>query len=152
VLVLFLGVAFAALRQASPIWDGGILSVTIGALLVSILLAVHRAEVKRAFWLGFALFGSTYLLLTLVPSVESRLLTTKALVFLDSKVPGRPVVIIGQPWGNTPNNQTLVLSAVPANGGSIGIGSQSTFTFVNASTGPLTGGWGGTTESFIRIG
>jgi len=34
VLVLFLGVSFAALREASPIWDGGILSLTIGAFLV----------------------------------------------------------------------------------------------------------------------
>ena len=59
------------------------------ALLISILLAVHRTESRRAFWLGFALFGWCYLALSLVPSIESRFLTTKALAYLDSKVPGR---------------------------------------------------------------
>jgi hypothetical protein len=56
-------------------------------LLISILLAVHRTEKRRAFWLGFALFGSAYLGLSLVPSIGPRLITTKALAFLDSKVP-----------------------------------------------------------------
>ena len=120
VLVLFLGVSFAAMREASPIWDAGILSMTIGAFLVSILLAVHRAQMKRAFWLGFALFGSIYLVLTLVPSVEPRLLTTQALVFLDSKVPGRPVVVTGQIWGNSPNSPPIVFQSVDTNGGFVG--------------------------------
>ena len=39
--------------------------------------------------MGFALFGWAYLGLSLVPSIESRLITTKALAYLDSKVPGR---------------------------------------------------------------
>ena len=59
----------------------------LGVLLVSILLAVHRTEKRRAFWLGFALFGAAYLGLSLVPPIESRLITTKALAFIDSKVP-----------------------------------------------------------------
>ena len=56
------------------------------ALLISILLATHRTEKRRAFWLGFALFGWIYLGLSLVPSIQSRLITTKALSFVDSKV------------------------------------------------------------------
>ena len=39
--------------------------------------------------MGFALFGSGYLGLSLIPSIESRLITSKALTYLDSKVPGR---------------------------------------------------------------
>ena len=38
--------------------------------------------------MGFALFGWIYLGLTLVPAIESRLITTKALAYLDSKVAG----------------------------------------------------------------
>ncbi len=38
-------------------------------LLISILLAVHRTDAKRTFWLGIALFGSAYLGLSLVPSI-----------------------------------------------------------------------------------
>ena len=83
------GVGFAALRESNEIWDSGLFTLTLGVLLISILLAIHRTESRRAFWLGFALFGWSYLGLSLVPSIESRLMTTKALAYLDSKVPGR---------------------------------------------------------------
>ena len=87
ILVLILGVGFAALRESDETWDSSIFSLTLGMLSVSILLAVHRTETRRAFWLGFALFGWTYVGLSLVPSIESRLLTTKALAYLDSTFP-----------------------------------------------------------------
>jgi hypothetical protein len=86
ILVLLLGVSFAALRESNEIWDSSIFSSTLCMLLISILLAVHRTEKRRAFWLGFALFGSAYLGVSLLPTIESRLITTKALGFLDSKV------------------------------------------------------------------
>jgi hypothetical protein len=44
-------------------------------------------ESTRAFWIRFALFGWGYLALSLVPSIESRLSTTKALAYIDCKVP-----------------------------------------------------------------
>ena len=91
ILVLLLGVGFAALREANDLWDGCVLTLTIGVLLVSVLLALHRRETTRAFWVGFALFGWAYLELSLVPSIEPRLLTTTARAYLDSKVPGRSV-------------------------------------------------------------
>ena len=87
ILVLILGGGFAALRESDETWDSSIFSLTLGMLLISILLAIHRTENRRAFWLGFALFGSAYLGFFLVPSIESRLMTTKALDFLDSKLP-----------------------------------------------------------------
>jgi hypothetical protein len=87
ILVLFLGVGFAALRESNEIWDSSIFSSTLVMLSISILVAVHRTEKRRAFWLGFTLFGWIYLGLSLIPSIESRLITTKALHFLDSKVP-----------------------------------------------------------------
>jgi hypothetical protein len=86
ILVLFFGVGLAALRESNEIWDSSIFTVTLGVLLTSILLAIHRAEKRRAFWLGFALFGSAYSGLSLVPSIESRLITTTALAYLDSKM------------------------------------------------------------------
>ena len=60
ILVLILGVGFAALRESDETWDSSIFSLTLGMLSVSILLAIHRTERRRAFWLGFALFGWTY--------------------------------------------------------------------------------------------
>ena len=89
VVVLFVAVGFAALRESNDLWDSGLFTLTLGVLLISILLAIHRTESRRAFWIGFALFGWIYLGLSLVPSIESRLMTTKALAYLDSKVPGR---------------------------------------------------------------
>ena len=76
ILVLLLGIGFAALRESNDTWDSSIFSITLGVLLISILLAIHRTEKSRAFWLGFALFGWIYYVASLVPSIESRLITT----------------------------------------------------------------------------
>jgi hypothetical protein len=87
ILVLLLGVGFAALRESNDTWGGTIFSMTFGVLLISILLAIHRTEKRRAFWLGFALCGSAYLGLSLVPPIESRLISSKALAYLGSRMP-----------------------------------------------------------------
>jgi hypothetical protein len=81
-LVFALAFSFAALRAANPAWDAVCLGVTIFVLPLSILLAVHRQGKRRAFWLGFAIFGGVYFLASLIPSVESRLPSTKALGYL----------------------------------------------------------------------
>ena len=88
-LVVFLGVAIAALRESNDAWDCGVFGLTLLILLTSVLLAIHRRERNRAFWLGFVLFGGVYLLSSLVPPIEARLPTNKLLAFLDAKVPGR---------------------------------------------------------------
>ena len=77
VAVLFVAVGFAALRESSDLWDSGLFTLMLTVLLISILLAIHRSDARRAFWLGFALFGWTYLGLSLVPPIETRLMTTK---------------------------------------------------------------------------
>jgi hypothetical protein len=63
-LVLFVGVAFAALRDASEWWAGALLVVTIGLLLTACLGVVYRTGGDRAFWLGMLVFGGGYLLLS----------------------------------------------------------------------------------------
>jgi cbb3-type cytochrome oxidase subunit 3 len=152
ILILLLGVGFAALRESNEIWDSSIFSITLGILLIAIILAVHRAERRRAFWLGFALFGWIYLGLCLVPSIESRLITTKALAYLDSKVPGRAVQvrIIGTTsvtLNNQLSNVALALSEIQA--APAGQGQPWT---LNVTTQKLLGGWSGSTENFVRIG
>jgi hypothetical protein len=81
--VVFVGVGFAALRQADDVWNSSLFSLMIGLLLAAVLLAIYRTEARRAFWIGFALFGWGYLSVSLIPSTESRLMTTKALVLLN---------------------------------------------------------------------
>jgi hypothetical protein len=66
IAVLFLAVGFAALRESNDLWDSGLFSLTVVVLLGSILLAVHRSDAGWAFWVGFALFGWTYLALSLI--------------------------------------------------------------------------------------
>ena len=87
VLIIVLGIGFAALRESNDAWDSGIFSLALTALLLSILLAIHRTESRRAFWIEFALFGWGYLGLSLVPPIASRLITAKLLAYIDSKVP-----------------------------------------------------------------
>jgi hypothetical protein len=86
-LVLVLAVGFAALRAATALWDSALLGGSIVLLLTSALLVVHRRLEKRAFWLGFSIFGWAYLLASLIAPVESRLPTSKLLAFLDTKWP-----------------------------------------------------------------
>lgn len=81
-VVGLVAVAAAGLRAATPDWDSGLLGVTLVVLLVGILLAIHRQGRKRAFWLGFAIFGWVTLGASLVPSIAERLPTTKGLTRL----------------------------------------------------------------------
>jgi hypothetical protein len=155
VIIFILGVGFAALRESSDLWDSGVFTSTIGLLLTSILLAVHRTESRRAFWIGFALFGAAYLGLSVVPSIESRSITTKALAYLDSKLPGRPTVppryitslIAYRAVNNQVSNVNVALDGIQS--ATTGQGPARRW---NVATGRLLGGWSGTTENFVRIG
>jgi hypothetical protein len=40
-LIVFLGIGFAVLRQSSDLWEIGFFNVTMGILSTSILLAIH---------------------------------------------------------------------------------------------------------------
>jgi hypothetical protein len=146
IVIFILAVGFAALRESTELWESGLFSLTLVVLLVSILLAILRAEERRAFWLGFAVFGWIYLGLSLVPSIESRLMTTKALTYLDSKLPGSPVVITGQSWGDVQNSQKDQTIAVPSQ--SYLIRNEHLTAYYKR----LLKGGSGTTENFVKIG
>src|SRR4029077_7273048 len=129
-------------------------SLTLGVLLISILLAIHRTESRQAFWLGFALFGWTSLVLSLVPSIEPRLLTTKGIAYLDSKVPGRSqtgFVRLALTGSGVPSNQVQNVAFI-ADGTQHATSSQGQVKTWSVKTGRLLSGWGGSTENFIRIG
>jgi hypothetical protein len=155
VVVLVLGVGFAALRESNDHWDSGLFTLTLCVLLVSILLAIHRTEAKRAFWIGFTVFASGYLSLSLVPSIGSRLVTTKALAYMDSMVPGRTQSFLTVSFTGTvsgaPANQVQAVAFSPQ-GNQLATSSLGTVRLWDATTGRLLGGWAGTTENFVRIG
>jgi hypothetical protein len=156
---LLIGVGFAALRESSDIWESGIFSLTLIMLLISILLAIHRTEKRRAFWLGFALFGWDYLGLSAVSSIEPRLMKTKALAYLDSKVPRSIpagfasfdlIVTDSQPNVLYVNKGNGWIKDVTAVAGSNPAGEQAWFPNILAGSSLI--GSSGTTENFVRIG
>src|SRR5688572_8646499 len=63
--VTFLAVAIAALLNANGLWQGLAWGAALYALSSAILLTVYRQAEPRAFWLGFAVFGWSYLALFL---------------------------------------------------------------------------------------
>ena len=162
-IVLLTGVGFAALRESDEIWDSEVFTLVLAVLLVSILLAVHRTEKSRAFWLGFAFFGAAYLGLSLVPPIESRLSTTEALAFIDSNLPRSMTradalydLLVGnnsQPdvfYVNKGNGTFQdVTATVGSNSGNQATGSG---TFYLSTGRLLVRGSVGTTENFMRIG
>ena len=155
ILVLVIGVGVAALRESSRIWDSSTFTLTLGVLLVSVLLSIHRSEAKRAFWIGFALFGWSYLGLSLVQSIESRLLTTKGLAYLDSKVPGRPsgaTTLLLSAIGSYGSGNQIQNIAFTVDGTKPATPSQVVVKVWDTATGKILSGWGGTTENFIRTG
>jgi hypothetical protein len=83
-IVLLVALGFASLLSASDAWDSGMLATILLTLLASILLAVHRRDHARAYWLGFALFGWAYFMVSLVSSIEARLPSSRALALLGS--------------------------------------------------------------------
>jgi hypothetical protein len=158
ILVLLLGVGFAALRESNEIWERSIFSITLAVLLISILLTIHRAGKRQAFWLGFAVFGSAYLGLSLVPSIESRLITTKGLACFDSEmapsIPGALVDVDYFYWRMDSfvanNSQPVPLYVDKGNGTfedeTLATGSNTAW-FLNSFVGSR-----GTREHFVRIG
>jgi hypothetical protein len=145
-VVLMLSVGFAALRESSDLRDSALFTLTLGVLLVSILLAIHRSESRRAYWMGFSLCGSGYMALSLVTSIESRLMTTKALAYLDSNVPSNRLVIIAQSWSDFKDSHT---------GQTVAVQPQRYLLRNDNLTDyyrRILKGGSGTTENFVRIG
>ena len=69
-LVLVAGFGFAALRDPSMWWVGGVLGCLIGLLLTACVGAMYRTGRERAFWLGIVVFGGGYLLLAQILSSD----------------------------------------------------------------------------------
>jgi hypothetical protein len=162
-IVLVISVSLASLRESNEIWDSGVFTLTLGMLLTSVLLAIHRTEARRAYWLGFALFGTAYLGLSLVPPIETRLVTTKALAFMDSRVPKSMtgadalydlLVVNEEPNALYLDQGNGTFQDVTASAG-LSLGNQVTNQgglFLNVTSGQSLMGSTGTTENFLRIG
>jgi hypothetical protein len=151
VAVLAAGVGFAALRESTDVWDSGVFTVAVASFLLAALLALHREGPRRAFWLGFALFGGTYLVASLLPSVESRLLTSRGLVYLDSKVPRESVVTWLAKGTRIRSGAGRVVAFAP-DGRLFAESTQRSVRLWDLASGKLLAGPDGSSENFVRIG
>src|SRR5579864_5045870 len=156
-VVCFAAVEVASMRAASDLWDSILFSATLALLLISTLLAVHRPDRRRAFWVGFALFGSAYLVASLVTPVESRLLTTRALASLAALRQNAPpgsglgyleydddgdLDLFVSNFGDGKFRRAKALAATP----------QSATLRQFLALGLVRASPGGTSENFVRIG
>jgi hypothetical protein len=164
-VVLFIAVGLAALRASTDAWDSCILGLDLAVLLTAILLAIHRRDRNRAYWLGFSLFGWVYLLVSLIPPLESRLPTTRGLAYLRA---ARPVAIPqGVAVADFDSDGQVDLYVANATAPSVvylnngdGTFRQPTSTNVGPGGNPTPSavlwsrlmGTGGSPENFVRIG
>ena len=70
--VIVLALAFAALRNADDYWAGGVVFVTLALMATAVLAIFYERGRSQAGWLGFLVFGGSYLALSLgqLPSAE----------------------------------------------------------------------------------
>ena len=78
-----IGIGLACLRSPASPWSGASLSALLAALTLAPIGVVYRRGSHRAFWMGFALCGLSYLTLSLAPwfdsAVRPLLVTTRAI-------------------------------------------------------------------------
>jgi hypothetical protein len=160
-VVLVSGLAIAALRNADELWAGLMLALTTVLLAVAILGALYRREARRAFWVGFLLFGSAYLAASLVPASRSSLPTTQLLAHAHAKLRPAPQLYAGTFWlskGGQPAAVTLGESTIRAEKFVLSnrLDAQGDVTIEALSNGSLflggTLGLSGDSEHFVAVG
>ena len=156
VFIVICAFAFAALKEATDVWEHAVFNLTLLAMVTAVLLAIHRKAERRAFWVGFVLFGGCYLTLSTIPPIESRMVSSQGLSYLRSKLPGQSeqtiafVVTMAPTGAAASGSQTVTLTSSGGNRLSTGGGgSGPVWTF---GSGFQLTKWGGSTENFVKIG
>jgi hypothetical protein len=150
-IVGFVAVAAAALRAGSEAWDCAWFGVTFVVLLVATLFVVHQRGSRQAFWVGFGLFGWAYFLASFVPSIETRLPSSKLLQRLDSMLAAR-VVTLNMLVINADGSRTVQkVNALSSDGTTMATNLQGPTTNLGYALAMIAGP-GRTTQSFVQIG
>jgi hypothetical protein len=66
-IVLYLGVGLAALRSANPLWASAVYTLAVILIALALVGALTCNNMTRPPWIGFAVFGWTYLLIVHLP-------------------------------------------------------------------------------------
>jgi hypothetical protein len=147
-------VAIAALRNASEVWTGVLLSVTLVVLACSAFGVAYRRGAARAGWFGFAVFGWGYLALTLGPwdRFQSSLPTSRALVYAHGQLFPPEVYsvvseVVPSPTGSGPGVMTVRTMKRGDASASVTVNSSSTTTSIRRVL-----GFGDNLRQFEQIG
>ncbi len=66
-IVFYLGIGFAALRNADDFWASATYTLSIFVISAALLGALIRKGTRRPTWIGFAVFGWAYLVVGRLP-------------------------------------------------------------------------------------
>jgi hypothetical protein len=84
-VIVVSAVGLAALRNANELWAGAMLCVALAALGVAVLGGIFLRGREQAWWLGFVVIGSGYLIASLGPT-QPQLGATPLLSYVQSLV------------------------------------------------------------------
>jgi hypothetical protein len=118
------GVGLAMLRSPLPVWANLSYTVAIVAVLVGASSAILGRDSRRAYWVGFTLFGATFLMMSdqLVTQPMFDLLYPYLAPQLSRAMPGAPSVIAAPGTSltlatpGTPFTSTYTVPSRPAAG------------------------------------
>jgi hypothetical protein len=83
-LVAILAVLIAAFIYATPLWEDIVFTLLVAVLFTALVLAICRPDERRAFWVGFCVFGWGYATMVFAPwfdqNVGPNLLTSDPLL------------------------------------------------------------------------
>jgi hypothetical protein len=91
--ILVSAMGLAALRNANELWARVMMMLAVALVGVAVLWAILLRGRERAWWLGFAVLGGTYLLVSLSP-LRYRLGTTQLLEYVHAKVADLPIATL----------------------------------------------------------
>src|SRR4051794_9671577 len=72
-VIVVVAIGLAAIRSGSPAWSGALFSITLFAMICSLLGIALGRGTRRVYWSGFATLGWSYLLLIYVPWLHENL-------------------------------------------------------------------------------
>jgi hypothetical protein len=151
--IALLGIGFAALKNSSQWWANGLLLGDVCLCVFALMSIGYRSGARRAFWIGFALFGWAYLILAFAPGVREmakpHLVSTK---LLQKMVPEVEMFafVVSLNGTVTGSGSTSTVGPWTVNG-VMQTNSPATITLrsTSGSTGPAWGGSGTTAPPYI---
>jgi hypothetical protein len=110
-VIAILGVGLAALRNPSPLWASALYTVAATAIVAGAANAIVGHGARRAYWLGFSLFGGAYIYFTGSSQLVTDTFLDLAYPYVAAEVPSAAPA---SPNGPNPSTSVTLGSPVQA--------------------------------------